>query len=256
MRPARLPPASRLGVLLLVLLTPLALAACGRTAGGSAAPRGPARLVLVEPVMHLGRVPAGRARVVALPWRRLGVGSLRLLAVESDCGCAVVDAHPGPVPPGARGRLRVRFGPRDTPGPFAVGVRVYTDARPPDDLVRGRLVGWVRAPLALRPPRLDLGRRTPGREVERTIEVRWPEDAAPAGLVPRLAGLPGRVALEPLPVHGRAGCLLRLVLRAPAEPGPFRGRVLLRRAGRVVATLPVRGVSVPRPGSPGRDPPR
>ena len=263
---------------LLLLLSAFGLIAWGllpRAASRSAQPG----LVFAESVRTLGAVPPGAPLRVALPWRRTGTGSLRVLGLRSTCGCAVVDGPRGQLRAGASGVVTLRLHMRRRRGPFSVAVRLYTDALPPFDRVVTRVQGYVETPLALVPDSIDLGRRTPGALIERQVQVSWTRMAdlfALAGVdQPRspqspegspsfqLAGIDGRCRVEPPAMGDLPGCRLVLALRAPAESGPFQGEVRLRLEGRVVATVPLCGTvedastrALHRPAHPDPDRPR
>ena len=223
---------------------------------GGAVADGPARLVLEPRSVDLGALAPATEREVEVAWRRAGAGALKVLAVESDCGCATVQGPRGILPAGARGRMRILVRGRRRPGPFEGVVRVYTDAPPPHDSLPLSLRGWSGAPVVAWPPVLDLGPRSPGARVERTLEVRWAD--AREGLRAVVSGLAGQVAVEPTHVAGRAGCLLRVVLTLPETPGPAVGEVRLAAAGaellRVPVTAEVGGAALrkPQPARPDR----
>jgi hypothetical protein len=210
------------------------------------APAGPPAIDLASREVDAGRLAPGEERRLSLPWRRVGVGDLRVIAVESDCGCVLAAGPSGAQAAGAHGVIEVRLLAARRPGPFRHRVILYTNQPPPRDAVVCTLRGWSGSRLAFEPARIDLGPRSPDARVERAVEVRF--DAPDEGghdLGARLAGLEGEVVVLPPALHGMPGRLLRVVLRTPAAPGPIDGRVLLERDGRVLATLPIRGRVVP-----------
>ena len=207
---------------------------------GSPEPSGPRGIRFLEPVVDLGRVPSDRERTVGLRWARTGSGPLRVFDVQTDCGCAVTRPLPDVLAARAHGTLRVRLSTHRRDGPLRVRVRVITDGDPPHDVADAHLVGYVRRPFRLRPDALQLGARTPGSTVERRIEVTWLAGSSPVTPVVRLAGLRGRVAVEP-PAIRRNGRDLLVRLRVPERTGPFAGvlEVDLGRLG--TQAVPIRG---------------
>jgi hypothetical protein len=200
--------------------------------------------------VDLGALRPGEERALDLPWRREGAGSLRLLGVRTDCGCSSAQAPPGPLAAGSRGALAVRVRAPGRPGPFSTRVRWYTDAPGPYDRHETLLRGWVDAPVVARPAALDLGRRSAGGSLERTIEVAWEPGSRPPGLAAcrvALAGVTGRARIDPPARGGEEGCLLRLSLRVPAAAGPFAGQAALHCGARCLVAVPLRGTAVGPP---------
>ncbi|MDJ0521101.1 MAG: DUF1573 domain-containing protein [Planctomycetota bacterium] len=235
-----------------LLLLALFLTACTPSP-----PSGPPALVLAHEVLTIGEVPGDTFAVVRVPWRRTGAGTLRVLAVETDCGCAVAEGPRGDQPAGARGEIVVRVHGLRRAGPFAHRVTVYTDQRPPRDRVSCRLRGWTGRPAAFAPGALALGPRSPRASLTRDVELRLDPSVDAPDLTVRLTGVAGTASLLPPARPAVPGRLLLLELEAPAEPGPFTAQVELARGSRVLAVLPIRGrVRLPRRGPPGRGRPR
>ncbi len=243
-----------------VALLCLLLASCSR-----GTPPGPAALVFEQDVVDVGRVSAGEESLLVLRWRRVGAGPLRVLAVESDCGCALASGPAGLQPAGAQGEVLVRLRGRTRPGPFRHRVTLYTDQPAPRDAVRVLLRGWIEAPASVSPPVLDLGPRSPGARLRREAELRLastsPAGLAPEALTARLVGLEGSVRVLPPVRLDLPGRLLRVALRTPDTAGRFDARVLVEHAGEVLVTLRIRGVveagpTPRRSAHPGRVRPR
>jgi len=242
----------------------------GQAAGG------PPGLVFDQPALDLGRIPASKSFEVSLPWHRTGAGSLRVLGVRSDCGCALARGPSGRLRAGAKGNVLVRLAARKQHGPFSLAVRLYSDGAPPADRVLARVRGYVETPLGLRPARLDLGRRTAGSSIERQVRVSWvpstdlfalagvSRPTCLAGSSPLSPGSSLRVTVAGIDGHGRVeppatgdlpGCELSLSLRAPDQGGPFRGEARLLLADRVIATVPLSGTVEPRRETPPQERP-
>lgn len=222
-----------------------ALLAAGRGDHAPAAGGGPARLVLLEPTVDLGALDPGVQRELSLPWRRAGVGPLRVLAVRTGCGCVVAQGQVGVLAACARGMLRLRLRAPRRRGPFVHHVRVLTDAAPPHAVVVCRVAGYVVTPLALCPDLVDLGRRTPAARVERVVELRSRTPLA-ADLTFAWAGVTGSVAVEPAARRDLPGALLRLSLCVPGAEGPFHGELAVCAGRRLLGVLRVRGTVQPR----------
>ena len=255
---------SSLSLVVLAAIRSGVLAWGGGKAG--AGPLGPPGLVFDQPALDLGRIPASKSLEVSLPWHRTGAGSLRVLGVRSDCGCALAKGPSGRLEAGAKGIVTVRLGARKQRGPFSLAVRLYSDGAPPADRVLVRVRGYVETPLALRPARLDLGRRTAGSSIERQVQVSWvpstdlfalaggSRPTSPGGSSPLSPGSPLRVSLVGIDGHGRVeppatgdlpGCRLVLSLSAPLRSGSFRAEARLMLADRVIATVPLCGTVEP-----------
>lgn len=225
----------------LLLLAALLSACGGGRPSGQARPPG----LVFEPVLHaLGAVSAEAPGVVVLPWRRTGVGALRVLGTRLDCGCAALEDLPRELAAGCRGTLRLRLQPRRQPGPFRVQVRVYTTAPPPHDRVLVEVRGHAGNALAFSPARLDLGRRRRGVLLRREVEVRW--DVAPMSggieqLSATLSGIQGSVRVAPPAGGVLPGCLLELEFVVPSAPGPFRALARLCAGERILGSVVVRG---------------
>jgi hypothetical protein len=204
-------------------------------------PTGPPAIALARDVLDVGEVSAGVERRLSVPWRRTGAGSLRVLAVETDCGCALAEGPRGPQPAGVGGKIVVRILPRARAGPFTHRLIVYTDQRPPRDRTVCRLRGWSRTPVEIAPAALDLGLRSPGVRLRRDVEVRLHPAFATPALTPRLEGLEGSVRLLPPVRLDLPGRLLRVDVLTPQPDGRFAGRVLLEQRDRVVGSLPITG---------------
>jgi hypothetical protein len=97
--------------------------------------------------------------------------------------------------------------------------------------------GWVDTPIAADPPVLDLGRSTPGRHVERSVDVRVVEALAAAPLAARLEGLAGRAIVRPPVIQGRFH--VDLDLRLPPAPGRAQGTLRVRVGESAAVAVPV-----------------
>ena len=202
---------------------------------------GPPAVALGYEVLDVGEVSAALERRVVVPWRRTGAGSLRVLAVETDCGCALATGPRGEQAADAAGEIVVRILPRRRGGPFTHRLIVYTDQRPPRDRVVCRLRGWSESPVEIVPDALDLGLRSPGVRLQRDVEIRLHPDFAAPALRPRLAGLRGSVRLLPPVRLDLPGRLLRVDVETPQADGRFEGRVLLEQHGRPLGALAITG---------------
>jgi hypothetical protein len=191
----------------------------------------------------LGTVEAGRASRVSFAWRWAGPGDLRVLSVETGCSCVVAAGLPGVIPEGASGTLVLDVAGRTRPGPFAVQARVVTD-RPPDDVVRVEVRGFVGSAVAVDPPAIDLGRVAAGAEVVRSVTVRPPPGRDLGGVLASLEDVGGTCTVRPPAREGVVGADVRVVLRVPAHAGPFHGHVEVRAAREGVWRVPVRGDAV------------
>ena len=218
-------------------------------------PRAEAHLHFAARQRDVGPAAPGTVLEACFPWRRGGHGPLRVLPPRPDCGCAEVRGLP-PTPTGT-GTLVATVRVPSAPGPFHVRVRIYvrTAGRTQSHVLT--VCGSSQAPLRVHPSRLDLGRRTPGRWVERRLEVRSAEPLE--RLSAHLVGLEGEVEVLPPWAHGRPGRGIRLAFEVPAAAAPPEAALTLRRVGGQTLRVPIRWSVVRRSrptAPPGRDPPR
>jgi len=203
----------------------------------------------------LGRIDGGASARVAFPWRRGGAGDLRVLALETDCGCAVASGLPDLVAEGASGTLVLDLRGRSRPGPFVHVVRLRVD-RAPDDVLRVRVRGFVGSAVVVEPVALDVGRVASGLEVARVVTVRPPPapDAtnaearvvsfAEAWAEAQLVGVSGTCEVRGPARPGVHGADVFVRARVPDRPGPFLAHVELRVAREGVWRIPLRGEAV------------
>ena len=188
-------------------------------------------------ILDLGELSAGALRRVTVAWRRAGPGPLRVYGVAADCGCAAPDGLPPTLPEGAAGTLGIDVRAPARPGPFSTRVRVAAGRT--RHVVR--LTAYVGRPVAVRPERLDLGPRTGGRRVARTLEVSAAPIAATQELTLALEGLPGALYARPRARAGAGGWDVEVDLGVPRTPGPFTGAILLTVGTRPALRVPVAG---------------
>jgi hypothetical protein len=237
-----------MGIALTAAAGLLALAWVRGSAGGAEV-SGPRRIVLERPEVDLGVVSAREARVVEVPWRRVGPGEVRVFAVRTGCGCLEAEGLTGHVPSAARGTLRLSMAGRHDPGPFEAAVRVFTDASAPHDLLALRVRGYVGTSPVLRPAGLELGARSPGSRVTRRVELSVPPGHPTEPLVADLEGLGGEVRVEGPVLAGRAGVDLLVTVFVPRATGPFHGLLRVRVGDAPPVAARVGGL-VPAPGAP------
>ncbi len=206
-------------------------------------PGGDGGLVFEADEVDLGVLESKEPREVDVPWRRTGAGELGIRTVSTGCGCAVARGLPDRVPEGASGRLVVRFSGRSHAGPFTLWVRVLTD-RPPGDLKRLRLRGFVGTATLVAPRAIDLGAVTPDRVVDVSVTVRPPPSRASPRVQALLTGLAGFADVVP-PAELRArGSDVSVSVHAPSRPGPFLGWLQVVVGDEGVWRIPIRGTVV------------
>jgi hypothetical protein len=232
-------------ILLLLLILAAYVDARRSTAQGPSPASSPARgppasaLVLDPDDVDLGEVAPGEPRVVDVAWSWPGPGPLRVLSVETGCGCLVAEGLPATLPEGGAGVLSLRVAGRRHAGPYELGVSVRLEAEGVREQ-HVRLHGFVGSKPAVDPDVLRLGAASPGAEVRRWISVRVPPSRAGGEVEARVEGLPGEARVE-APVAGTgAGADVYVLVVAPTRAGPFEARVSLRAGGEVVV-VPVRG---------------
>lgn len=217
-------------------------------------------LVLVPEAIDLGRLEPGETRRIEVGWRREGPGPLRVLDTVPGCGCAAVEALPAVLPAGASGRLVATVEAPRAAGPLRIHTQIVTNARMRDP-ARGRAVtvltvdAWVHGRLRAWPKRLELDRRTPGRHVERPIELLAAPTLARSDLRIALHGLSGAVRLTEPVIRGRTGWTARVGIDVPPRPGPFEGLLRIEIDGEPPVEVEIAGEAV-GPEAQAEPPPR
>ena len=214
-------------------------------------PGGDGGLAFEADEVDLGILEPKEAREVEVPWRRTGGGELGIRTISTGCGCAVARGLPEKVPEGASGRLVVRFSGRSHAGPFTLWVRVLTD-RPPGDLKRLRLRGFVGTATVVTPRAIDLGAVTPDRVVEVSVTVRPPPARLSAPVRAILTGLPGFADVGPPVELWALGSDVSASVHAPSRPGPFLGWLQVVVGDEGLWRIPIRGTVVAASTPPGR----
>jgi hypothetical protein len=181
-------------------------------------------LQFVPAAVDLGVVEPSETRTVDVGWLRRRPGVLLVRAIHTGCGCVVATALPPRLEEGASGVLLVEVRAPSVPGPFRHTLRVVTD-RPPDDVVRLEVVGYVGSEPVVTPASLVLGRLAPGEAIERRLALRTPpgdEGEVTAALV----GVDGECEVVPPCEQGALGWDVIVRVRAPRRDG-VAGRVAL-----------------------------
>ncbi len=242
------------GYLLLLLLITAALVGLRRSrdaaappasfnfapTSGDATPERAPPLAFEREAVDLGVLAVGEPRSVALCWRRFGPGELRVRGVRTGCGCVVAGGLPDVLAEGATGVLTVSLAGRSLPGPFTHVVHVLTD-RPPDDLVRLVVTGFVGPDVVVTPATFPLGTLAPGAVADRVVNVRPPPGAAAGKVSATFVGIEGDFEVVDPAEGGARGRDVALTLAAPFEPGPFEGLVEIRVGEAGLWRIPVRG---------------
>ncbi|MFV1958258.1 MAG: DUF1573 domain-containing protein, partial [Planctomycetota bacterium] len=212
----------------------------------------PPDLLFDPPAVDVGALLPRAQAAVEAPWRRTGPGPLVVYGIRPDCGCLRVEGLPRDLPEGAAGRLRVAIEAPRRPGPFRYRIRVITGGRRSGgrELLVLPVLGYVDREVVARPDVLDVGRRTAGRPLTRSMEVRATPAAAKEQIGARLEGLAGRVKVGGPRIRGHDGWCLDLELVVPETPGPFEGVVVVTVGARTPLRIPVRGRAVAQPTPP------
>ncbi len=201
----------------------------------------PRRGVIVPAVIDVGRIDAASLRSVRVPWQRVGSGRLRVLDVQTDCGCALTAPLAKHLDPNESGVLSIHLRVGSRAGPFSVRVRIVTDGDPPLDVATCRVRGFVGRPLAATPAALLLGRLSPGAALTRTVELRRHGGGSDPVVHTQLRGIEGNVAVAPSAFRHRPGAVLTIQLHVPAQRGPFRAHLIVEVADLGELLIPITG---------------
>ncbi len=208
-----------------------------RADDGPAAPQGP-RLHVARKTVDFGELIQGRSTTVEVPIENRGDAPLTIGRIEVSCGCTVTSLPDGPIPPGGRATLSLRYDSADKLGAQSVQVLLYSDDPTQGDFgrfcTRLLLQGEVRSLYRANPVGLFFGEVVRGTEaVERRVVLTGTAEAR-HGFTARLAEpLPGfyRVRLEPTPPAkpgGKPAGLTVVVTLAPDAPrGELNHQVVL-----------------------------
>jgi hypothetical protein len=199
----------RSGVFLMATLTALAVAAAGE----------PGRIAFDEPGVDFGVVDqqVTTSRVVAV--RNAGAGTLRILDLLSNCGCARTEPDVREIPPGGVGRLTITFISGNLSGVInkTVTVRSSDPAHPAKELF---IRAEVRPVFVFTPPALDLGRLERGEASSGEVVLR--ETQGRPFAVRRVASPHPDLTAECAPMAGGDGTAhrLRMKLAPQRKVGP------------------------------------
>lgn len=212
--------------------------------------------LLLEPRdIDLGCLEPGARREVALAWRREGLGPVKVLAVESGCGCLGLTGLPCALPEGAAGTALLVLKAGADPGPIETTTRVVLNLPPPADVLRVRLRAYVGRNVVVRPAWLDLGLRTAASRAPSRFAVHLPPGVQASEVNVHLASWSGTVRCDPPVLLSQRGPDLFLDSAFPAEPGPLTGALVVRTVSAGETVVPLRaqvvGARAPQPTASG-----
>jgi hypothetical protein len=198
-------------------------------------------LLLSPEVLDLGALAPGSEHEVEVAWRNPGGRALRRVGTRSGCGCVGWAGLPASFEGPGQGALGVVLRAPHVLGPVDARLWLVTDAPPPHDVVGVQVRAFVGQTLVVRPPAVDLGRRTLGARVPVRVEVHLPPACA-GPVEAELEAWPGVACVVRAARHAQHGAdvLLESALSGPA--GTRIGVLQVRAAGAGAVSVPLRVV--------------
>ncbi|MCX7823995.1 MAG: DUF1573 domain-containing protein [Verrucomicrobiae bacterium] len=186
----------------------------------------PGRIAFDEPGLDFGTVDQQATATRLLTVRNVGAGTLRIIDLVSDCGCARTEPDVREIPPGGAGQLKITFLSGNLLGSInkTVTVRSSDPVHPAKDLfIRANVVPVF----VFTPPMLDFGKIERGRTAGGEVVLR--ETQGKPFLVRRVVTPTPDVAVACEPIAGSHGAAYRLkiALAAPRKPGPAFFNIVL-----------------------------
>lgn len=226
------------------VLLALLLFGCESGPRNAEAPAHPPRIAFTSSVHTFGEIEQGATLDYAFTFSNRGGVDLTIDKLRSGCNCtATVDVERF-VQPGASGRVRVQCDTSTTTGRQRRTVTVYSND-PVTPVAVVRLVGKIRAPVAIAPSSFYVGRMHRGERVSRDGLVRWEASRGPVDVVPD-AEAAFRVEMSvPQPTDGDRTAF-SLVMKPDAPLGPLAGTLRVRDVdSRTLRAISVVGEIVP-----------
>jgi hypothetical protein len=159
----------------LVCVACLLASSAGALAGGVRVAGPVAR---IEPAsIDLGTLPQGVFRSIEVTLRNEGTAPLRILGVESDCGCTVPRLADSLLAPGATTRLKIELSTYSTSGKISKHVFLRTND-PGAPRATFTLAALVRPPVTLQPSTLDFGALPRGTAAADTVHFAFARSEA------------------------------------------------------------------------------
>jgi len=132
----------------------------------------------IEPAsMDLGTLPQGVFRSIEVTLRNEGTEPLRILGVESDCGCTVPRLADSLLAPGATTLLKIELSTYSTSGKISKHVLLRTND-PGAPRATFTLTALVRPPVTLQPSTIDFGVLPRGTAAAGTVRLKFARSEA------------------------------------------------------------------------------
>ena len=96
-----------------------------------------AKIAFEKTTFNMGLVQENGGQVThEFKFTNKGKAPLLIKFIETTCGCTTPKWNRKPIPPGDSGVVTVTFNPKDRPGVFSKKIIVYTNATPPNIVLR------------------------------------------------------------------------------------------------------------------------
>ena len=96
-----------------------------------------AKIAFEKTTFNMGLVQENGGKVThEFKFTNKGKAPLLIKFIETTCGCTTPKWNRKPIPPGDSSVITVTFNPKDRPGVFSKKIIVYTNATPPNIVLR------------------------------------------------------------------------------------------------------------------------
>jgi len=217
-----------------VLLAPILAAAATASRSGAMGPL----LRISERKIDFGTVEQFQQIHHSLILSNEGDAPLRILKIDTSCGCTAGVPADSIVPPGKEVKIDVSFSTRDYEGEQEKTLTLHTND-PGEPLVRIDVVADVKPFVRMDPPDGIIRFEPVHRGATRTMKVRFSADAGFALTVDEIAGGEDRLTVkrEPEKTSKEEAVNLLFSLRPDAPPGQFRAIIKIKTKGKIARTF-------------------
>lgn len=195
------------------------------------------RLEVDRSEIDWGEIYSGEKREHRFVLTNSGDEPLRIIKVQSSCGCTTAIPRDTVIPAGDSTELTVRFNSKNFRGTVVKRVVIVSnDPQQPKTTLR--LKSLIQTELTVSPSRLQLGRIAGGKKLHKVITLRNPTDQQVEIAALRCTSSRLRVADVPVKLLAGESVPLELTISAPAKSGSrVNGYILIESQGKTRTQL-------------------